>query len=298
MLRHFNKALISTRTIAGYKTAYAFYHINGGRRVFPFTYAYYLKIERGNSLPRPEWLALIILTMRICGGSQKALLVSSYLKDLAGTSYDDLFAPFLFKPEESPLQTSLRRLRGRLAEHLTPRQFLALAASPEAYGCFLVLDSTKDAMHARDLAESIGASEKACEAALCDLARAGLVLSTHNGLHRIPHPGRHFTHPNDPASLNKNRDLEAHTDKLFTRAGLVTYNGRVSARLSHRDAESAISALKGVFQVVASNDVPTKADPDADLYLIESRMRKLVGARRMADGQPRDARVPRQALPT
>lgn len=292
MFHHFRKALVAVRTIAGYQTAYSFYHTNGGRRVFPFTYAYYLKIERGISLPRPEWLALIILTMRIFGSPQKALLVTNYLKDLSGNSYDDLFAPFMFTPVEPPIQMSLRRLRGRLAEHMTPQQFLTLAASPEAYGCFLVLVSTREKMNARDLAESIGSSEKACEAALRGLARVGLVRSTSNGLHRIARPGRHFTHPNDPASLKKNRDLEDHTDKLFTRAGFVVYNGRVSARLSHKIAESTISELKRIFQIVASNAVPTKEDPDADLYVIESKIRKLVGARRMLAGHPRTAASP------
>jgi len=99
---HFNKTLASTRIAAGYQTAYSFDHTNGGRRVFPFTYAYYLEIERGSSLPRPEWLALIIRTMRTIGVSPKARLAIDYLKDLSGASYTDLFAPFLSVPDAPP----------------------------------------------------------------------------------------------------------------------------------------------------------------------------------------------------
>lgn len=273
----FNITLTAARATAGYRTAYSFYHSNGGRRVFPFTYAYYLKIERGNSLPRPEWLALIMRTMRIISTSQKAALVKDYLKDLAGASYDDLFAPFLTEPEEPPVQKSLRRLRGRLAEHMTPRQLLTLAVSPEAYGCFLILVNSGIPMDAGDLAESLGAPERACATALRDLVRHGLAQVRSGGLYEIAHFGRHYTFPNDAGSMEVRQSIHAHTEKLFSRAGTLVYDGWVSARMPHAELSSTIKGLQEIFQVVAGNDMPIKASSDASLYMIEGKIRKLGG---------------------
>jgi hypothetical protein len=274
-MAHFNKTLASVRASAGYRTAYAFYHSNGGRRVFPFTYAYYLKIERGGSLPRPEWVVLIMRTMRIIGVPQKARLVTDFLKDLAGPAYQDLFAPYLAAPEEPLVQQSLRKLRGRLAEHVTPRQLQALAASPEAYGCFLILISTGAALKTNELALRLGAPEGACAAALHDLRRNGLLRERAGGRYEIARVGRHYTIPDDAGSLRVRKTLHAHTDELFARAGTTEYDGWVTARLPGAEIGSVIQGLQEVFQVVAGNATPMSATPDADMYLIEGKIRRL-----------------------
>lgn len=289
-MSHFNKTLVSTRLTAGYRTAYSFYHTNGGRRVFPFTYAYYLKIERGSSLPRPEWLALIMRTMRILGRSQRARLAMDYLRDLSGASYEDLFAPFLSAPEESPAQMNLKRIVGRLAEHMTPKQLRASSASPEAYGCFIILVSTGNAMSPKDLAESLGSSEEGCANALHGLARAGIAKEKAGGLYQIAHYGRHYLVPKDPDSAKQQEVMHAHANTLFTRAGTVLYNGWTSARLSHSCLSSSMQELQSVFHSIVTNGIPMKADPSAPLYLFECRVRKLVGAQKTPTGlRPRDA---------
>ena len=52
--KDFSQQLIKARTAAGFNTAYKFYHRNGGRRHFKFTFVHYARIERGLSLPRPS----------------------------------------------------------------------------------------------------------------------------------------------------------------------------------------------------------------------------------------------------
>lgn len=273
----FNNTLVSIRTTAGYRTAYSFYHSNGGRRIFPFTYAYYVKIERGSSLPRPEWLALIMRTMRIISMSQKAALVKAYLKDLAGASYDDLFAPFLKEPEEAPIQRSLRRLRGRLAEHMTPGQLQALASSSEAYGCFVILVNAGKPMSAGDLAESLDAPERACTAALSGLVRHGIVRARSGGLYEIVHPGRHYTFPNDAGSMEVRQRIDTHTNEVFSRVGELVYDGWVTACMPHAELSSTVKGFQEIFQVVAGNALSFKASPDASLYMIEGKIRKIGG---------------------
>ena len=97
-MKRFSRTLARFRKEAGFHTSYAFYHRNGGRRTFPFTYAYYAKIERGCGLPRGEWLPLFLQLLKIesVPESREALL-RDYLCDLFGDegTFDSLVKPML-----------------------------------------------------------------------------------------------------------------------------------------------------------------------------------------------------------
>ncbi len=97
-MKRFSRTLASLRKEAGFHTSYAFYHRNGGRRIFPFTYAYYAKIERGCGLPRGEWLPLLLKLLKIESVSEsREALLRDYLCDLFGheETFDLLVAPML-----------------------------------------------------------------------------------------------------------------------------------------------------------------------------------------------------------
>jgi hypothetical protein len=278
-MSHFARTLSAVRLSAGYRTAYAFYHLNGGRRVFPFTYAYYAKIERGDSLPRPEWLALVLRTMRVIGVAQRARLAVDYLRDLCGPAYEELFASLLAAPTEPHPQVMLRNLRGRLAEHATHEQFLAIAASPEAYGCFMLLVSGGRAMSAGDVARDIGAPEAACAAALRELHGRGLLRRRPGDVFEIAEVGRHYTMPEDAEAARSRARMRRHAATLFDRAGTEVYDGWVTARLPAAGLNSTVRALQEALQTAVGSEVPGSATSEAPQYLVESRIRKLVRAR-------------------
>ncbi|MBI3542241.1 MAG: hypothetical protein HY075_03065 [Deltaproteobacteria bacterium] len=56
----FAKALLARRKERGYPTAYSFYHKNGGRKTFDFSYHHYLLIEKGMRLPSQNSLKAIL----------------------------------------------------------------------------------------------------------------------------------------------------------------------------------------------------------------------------------------------
>lgn len=273
----FNQTLCRFRAAAGYRTAYAFYHSNGGRRVFPFTYAYYAKIERGESLPRPEWLLLIIQSLRAVSAAQKALLTADYLSTFAGPAFDELFSPMIVVPAETPAHSMLRNLRGRLTVHVTPKQLDVLAASAEAYGCFLVLVSSGEALPAENVADAIGSTLPTTRTALDRLRRAGLVRKRAGSRFEIGRAGCHYDLPCDPASLKVRAALRPLVDELFSRGGADVYDGWVTARLPPTDAAATQQEMQEVFQRVTGRAVSGKMSVDAPLYLIEGRIRHLSG---------------------
>ncbi len=95
------------RTEAGFTTAYAFYHKNGGRRVFPCTFSYYLRIENGKALPRPEWLPMFLTLLRI--PPTDALwrqIIVDYLRDhfVSEDAFQSAVAPLLRPAEGSGMR--------------------------------------------------------------------------------------------------------------------------------------------------------------------------------------------------
>src|SRR5438874_9152894 len=56
----FAEALVRTRRERGCPSAYGFFHGNGGRKRFGFTYPYYLLIEQGARLPSARHLGRIL----------------------------------------------------------------------------------------------------------------------------------------------------------------------------------------------------------------------------------------------
>ena len=134
-MTRFGPALARLRRDGGFATPYAFYHRSGGRRVFPFTFQYYLKIESGRSVPRPDWVPVIISALRVVPtDADHRALVTDYLKDLCGKeeTYEALIAPLAVQP--APRQAApavIRKLMYAAAYALSIAQLEALAPLPE-----------------------------------------------------------------------------------------------------------------------------------------------------------------------
>ena len=82
----FSEALLSLRREAGFPSAYRFYHRNGGRRHFGFTYVHYLRLEKGAKAPRAEAFGAIIKALRLAPAAEGArLMFRAYLLDVLGS---------------------------------------------------------------------------------------------------------------------------------------------------------------------------------------------------------------------
>src|SRR5256885_1987642 len=56
----FSRALAAWREEKGYASGWAFFHQNGGKKVFDFSYNTYIRIESGLRLPSPRNLETIL----------------------------------------------------------------------------------------------------------------------------------------------------------------------------------------------------------------------------------------------
>lgn len=276
---HFSRSLIEHRLGAGFKTAYAFYHSNGGRRVFPFTYAYYAKIERGETLPRPAWIPLLLRMYRSLSTAQAARIARDYLKDLSGdaTTFDSLFAPIVSIPEESQPHLALRMLRGRMTYHVTPAQFRAICSSPQAYGSFAALNNTRKPLNPARIAGLTGVSEASCRSALLDLRKSGLIRSQAGGHFALSAPGKHYSMPVDAGSMQLYGKMRECLDTLARKSAPDIYDGWALARLERGGVESSIDKFKEALGLAAGQSLSAADDAyAAPVYAIEVRMRKIV----------------------
>ncbi|MDD5302229.1 MAG: hypothetical protein PHS14_03895 [Elusimicrobia bacterium] len=278
---HFNRSFIRLRTNNGFKTAYNFYHSNGGRRVFPFTYAHYLKIERGGSLPNPSALAIMLeLLRRKISARERTELMRDYLRDLSGDDavYDKLFAPLISTSGASAQESALPLILGRIARNLTPAQFRAIVSSPEATGCFMLLANVPDPLSVDKIAEYIGSSKAACLAAM-KILRSGRVVAAH-GLDRyacaIPSEQR-CQLPN-PLGLQPLYDtMRENIDRIAGKQGRPLYERSCSIRLRPATLDQLTHGFEETFNTGSSlSQKMMKPEPETPLYFIEARVRRLI----------------------
>lgn len=265
-MTRFGPALARLRRDAGFATAYAFYHRSGGRRMFPFTFQYYLKIESGRSVPRPDWVPVLISALRVAPSHAGYRdLVSDYLRDLCGKeeTYDALIAPLRSAAApEGQAPALIRRLLYARAYPLSLRQFEGLAASEASYWAFEYLSNTDEAVDAAELARRTGLPAKALAAALAKLTELKLMRKAAGGRYRCHLVGRRLIYPSESPATTKaraavRRHLAAMAERAKgpqTRSGFVFRStganilaaaGDVRSRLEQAQAASVYDAIEG-----------------------------------------------------
>lgn len=158
----FGARLRKLRLEAGFPTAYKFYHGNGGRRHFPFTYAHYARIERGGKLPRPRWLAPILAALRLAPGhAGLRLLMESYLRCLldgeeAYQAVMSAIAPPRMKSAPELGRAAMHWIKTHHSVHLTPEQFDAISSDETAYWCSEALLNDRRSWSAAEIVQALG----------------------------------------------------------------------------------------------------------------------------------------------
>lgn len=198
------------RRDAGFATAYAFYHRSGGRTAFPFSYAYYTQIERGKTLPRAEWLPVILALLWLPADPEaRRELLLAYLRDMIGRDevFNDLFAPLVAPVEARAAEPkALRRLIGRNAYPLSTAQMRAMLKTSASYWAFVILTSSRGgSVEAGEIARRCGFKAAEVERALSSLVRAKLASARPAGGWVSPFGDAFVTIPRNYAGYAQDR---------------------------------------------------------------------------------------------
>lgn len=277
-MTRFGPALARLRRDGGFPTSYAFYHRSGGRRVFPFTFQYYLKIESGRSVPRPDWVPVIISALRVPpSDADYRALVTDYLKDLCGSeeAYEALIGPLAVAQTAAPAAPALiRKLMYSQAYTLSVAQLEALAASETTFWTFEYLCNTDVALDAGTLAERLGYPEKAVAAALKGLAALKLVRKTNGGRYRGILVARRFLYPTDsPVTRRARERVRAHVAAMAGRAGGDVARSGLIFRSTEENVRAAAADVKARLEQAQAGSVYEATERTA-IYFLDFRARR------------------------
>jgi DNA-binding transcriptional ArsR family regulator len=277
----FAAALAAARAAAGFPTAYKFYHNNGGRRHFPFTYAYYARFERGAALPRPGWLAAILTAMRVAIGEDgHRTLMRAYLVDLLGgeETYHLVMGPITPSESAGPVplgREALRWMKAHHAVHLTPGQFRAVASDETAYWCSEALLNDSGAWDAEELAKVLDLPRKAVSAALQRLKSAGLAVAAPGGKVRGRWAGKLYTFPGRLSGMDGSlRRVKGYWERMERRRG-APFAERVELVRAGADGMRRYWRELGETLDGANAHGVHRPVPDSGLFVIEARVRRL-----------------------
>lgn len=276
----FARTLSRIRREAGYPTAYAFYHKNGGRRVFPFTYVHYLRFERAVSLPRAEWMPVLFFSLRLPQHSSGVRELSlAYLRALLRTeeAAHAVLEPLLAAPKGPEFaEASAARYRARQTVHLTPRQFEAIAADPVTYWCSEFLLNEEGSLTVSELALLAGAPAAKVRASLRHLVAAKLVRASSKDRYKARSPGRLYSFPGRlPGMKPALERIAGYWDAKASEKG-----GTVAWRLDLvRTSPARVAAFAGrlleTVDSAADLGVQTKGD-DTGFYAVRAEIKKIL----------------------
>ncbi len=272
----FHEALIKARSAAGFDTAYKFYHRNGGRRHFVCTFVHYMRIEKGASVPKPEWLERILLALRLLPTQAEARdLLTSYLRAFlgGGRCADYVLAP-LFAGQEGPGSgpDSMTWMKAHSSVHLTPEEFTAMASGEAAYWCAEALCSDGGAWTPAELAKKLELPAKDAAKGLEALKKSGLLVKTAAGKYKCRHQGKFFTYPGRLEGMGK--QLET-INGYLAKAGGPDFFERLELVRAEEGAMSNYRLQLAQVMDGANAYASHAAGRNTGFYLIKLRMKKV-----------------------
>lgn len=249
--------------------------------MFPFTYAHYLKIERGGCLPKPAALAVMLKLLRqVVSAQERGALVRNYLREMCGDVrvYEDLFAPLLAPTGAPAPENALRLALGRLTKNITPAQLQAIASSLEATGCFTLLSNVPDALACAKISRLLGVTEARCLRAIKALQKQKVLVARGKDLYACAIPMEQRFRLPDSCGLEALYDEMLKNIELLAGKRTEALYGRSSPiRLTASGRDRLVHDLEEVFSLGASlSQKMVPAGPETPLYFIEASVRRLV----------------------
>lgn len=278
----FSEALLFLRREAGFPSAYRFYHRNGGRRHFGFTYVHYLRLEKGAKAPRSEAFGAILKALRLAPAADGARkLFRSYLLDVLGSpeAYELIVGSVSASvPTVSPTlaEGGFERLKREHLMHMNPEQFTAVSKDETSYWTSELLLNDNGVWTPKDIADRLGCTTKQASDALDSLTKAKLLRTTSPGKYKTRQPGKFWTFP------GRSKGMEPLLDRVrgYWDAAAKRQGGPFGERLELVRASASVmrqymNALHRAVDEANLASTHSKGE-DTALFLIEGRVRRLL----------------------
>lgn len=276
----FGQVLARVREEQGYATPYAFFRSRGGRRGLGLTFANYLSLERGRSLPKGWRLKRLIEALELLPHSARGReLVWAYLVSVLGSEelLKGLSGPGGGDPAPNSWQlaeTAVRQALGRTKVQLTLDQYKVLAENPAAYSCHVILCNTEGWVEGSELSRMTGLPPAAAAKALKALAGAGLARVS-GGKGRSTLEENYVMPPAPtPAMAAVYAALQRHRASWLSGRGRVIHTPYLITRAQRSKMEKYLDHLTDAVNMSALYGDIRRHD-DSEMFLIEARVARL-----------------------
>ncbi len=276
----FARILSKLRRAQGFSSAYSFYKARGGTRVFGLSYANYLNLEQGKSLPQGKRLRKILEGLGVSPESPAGRdLVRAYFRDVLGS--DELLrswsAPLAPDPAPTSWQIAENASRQALRQRslqLSLEQYKVLAGDRVAYSCHVILANTRSWVEKKKLAAMTRHAISRMRRPLAKLKAASLIEESGSKV-RSPLAGKYIVPPEvTPATSAIYARLQSFREDWIRNHGRVHHKKYLVLRASRSKFASYLPHLSDVVGMAALyGDVePT---PDSAMFLVEARVMRL-----------------------
>lgn len=268
----FAAILARLRREQGFENAHSFYRARDGRRTLGLSFANYMALERGRSLPKPWRMSAILKAMNLPEASAPwQELVRSYLTCLLGSD------ALLRGLEPAPLSADLssdevarQSLRQRSAQ-LDLGQWRLLAADPAAYYCHVYLVNTPGWSAAADIAKAAGLSAVKVRSVLKALGTAK-VVEVSGQRARSPYAYKYLqTLPLLPATTHLKAPILKAREAFAADHGRLARRSNVTTRMTKASLERYFQKLAETVTLSGVYGDAEKAE-DTDIYFVDARI--------------------------
>jgi hypothetical protein len=276
----FSETLVRLRAEAGFKTAYSFFHENGGQQVLGLSYRKYLLLEQGKNLPALGRLTRLSYALRLTPqGPEANGLAEAWLRTFAGEDvYQEVLAPLVVPRAEAkgmtPMHEAMKKNIAEKKYFLTPEQYRVILSSFEAYLCYHALSNESGSWKAGDLAKNLQLGKAATVAALKALKEVKVVKEPRKGVFNCPLAGLQI----DAPQLNLlDASFRAKNDEYHKKLMESGRNEWFAACLLRADGDvfKGYLPLMGLNMQAAGSYATSKKTPASALFMVESRVVRL-----------------------
>ena len=276
----FSETLTKLRLEAGFRTAYQFYHGNGGAHVLKVSYRRYLAFEQGMRFPLFKRLGGLLFGLRAPKRSQAGKeLVISWLKTMAGdVDYTRLLGNLIdpkngflpFSPESAAISQALSGQK----YSISAEQFNAIAGNRDNYLCYLALVNDEGKWSPAELAKFLKLTPAAAAKAMEALAKVKILKKDRAGRYKCPLCGKLIEYPHynalNPAKRGK---LHKYLEELSA-AGILEWERLGTLRADADTMREFMQIMQLNISTAQTYAVTKKTDKSA-LFSIRGSVTRL-----------------------
>ncbi len=272
----FASVLARVRREQGFVNAHSFYKARDGRRTFGLSFANYMALERGLSLPKAWRLEVILKALDLTDAApQWKELVRSYLTCLLGS--DALLRALEPAHAAAVVLTSDevgRQALSQRAAQLELGQWRVLAADSTAYFCHVYLVNTPGWSDTGEIAEALALPAAKVKSALKALSKAKIIELTDDRA-RSPFVYKFLqTLPLLPATTHLKSTLLKNREAFATGRGQLTQRRNVTTRMTRAGLDRYFQKLAETVTLSGVYGDAEKSE-DSDVYFIDARIFKI-----------------------